>query len=178
MSYTPPLLRTVADRGYVVFRGDHYDLNLVIIRRATDPDDLAAIYRVSGAWHAEWFRCQSMPTPQYLMEPLNDEGCAILAPGQHRGAWAVGWHKGRPALSQTGAPVLVYRDDDRDELPEITGEPVRGYFGINVHDPIGYSAGCVTADTSTITRLIELVNEQSRAGFGDSVSLTILDGSR
>ena len=185
-NYTPPILRQVEAAGGRVFRGDPYDLNLVAIRRPHIPgvlfgDDLIATYKLGGRWVSESFACTTKPTPVYLTDPINEKGTAILTPGQHRAAWVRGAHRGRPALVQTGAPVVVYRDNDRDDIPEATTETETGYFGINIHDvagdPLYASAGCVVLPTSSdLSRLLALVNAQYLHGFGGAVSLSILSG--
>jgi len=41
-------------------------------------------------------------------------GTAILVPGQYRGAYALGYHFGKPALQQVGN-LKLFRDNDLDE---------------------------------------------------------------
>ena len=119
--YLPPILRTVKKRGAVVFTAGDYDLNLIAIRRGDNVDDLAVVYMVLGKWRVEWFTVSTEPTPQYLENPVNRKGAAILALGQHRGSHAAGLHRGRRALVQVGQ-VTVHRDNDgggllRDQYP-------------------------------------------------------------
>jgi hypothetical protein len=65
----------------------------------------------------------------------NSKGAAILASDRwYYNVWNYGMHRGKiPALLQTGAPVLVYRDGDKDDKSEELGKPEGGYFGINFH---------------------------------------------
>jgi hypothetical protein len=83
-------------------------------------------------------------------------GAAHLIDGFHKHAWQVGIHMAgtsfaHEALMQTGGPVTIWRDTNKDFSP--ANEPKQtGYFGINIHRSqiIGdtphianYSAGCV-----------------------------------
>lgn len=69
-----------------------------------------------------------------LKSPMNPRGTAVLKPGQYVDAYTLGFHKGKPdhpALIQC-QNVTVWRDDDRDWLPEEGMEDI-GMFGINIH---------------------------------------------
>ena len=176
--YLPPLLRTVKQLGALVFTAGDYDLNVIAIRRGHNVDDLAVAYLLRGKWRVEWFVVSTEPTPQYLENPVNRKGAAILALGQHRLSHAAGLHRGRRALVQVGS-VIVHRDDDGDKIPNSTTTPTEaGYFGINIHDDRGGSAGCLLASTTTIARLLDLLVMQDKAGHGDRVSLTLIQGAR
>lgn len=72
------------------------------------------------------------PGRHWLVNLLNPKGAAVLKPGQYKNAYRLGKHKGLDALVQV-APVTVYRDNDRDELAEITNQLDSGLFGINIH---------------------------------------------
>lgn len=117
-------------------------------------DDLRLVLRVGkdgptilGAWQA------TIETGViFTQNPIAEDGkgAARIAWG-HQTAWQVGLHRGAyEALVQTGGPVRVYRDNNKDYKRE--GDPIdTGYFGINQHhaysaprDDIGRnSAGCL-----------------------------------
>lgn len=77
------------------------------------------------------------PGPYFLKRPIHPRGAAILAHG-HQYFYKVGWHKagkapGYQACNQLGR-VLVYRDDDRDDVLEYKVDSIMvGSFGINHH---------------------------------------------
>lgn len=49
-----------------------------------------------------------------LLSPVSKNGCAIVAPGYYDSVWAIGLHKGKyPALVQN-APIIVFRDNDKN----------------------------------------------------------------
>jgi len=103
--------------------------------------------KIIGNWQGT-----TEPGRPYTVNPMNSKGAARVAFGQYC-AWQVGSHgRSRPheALVQTGGPVTVYRDFNKDFRRE--GDKLdTGYFGINQHH--GYdlpannvstaSAGCL-----------------------------------
>ena len=101
-------------------------------------------------WVTETFEITTDPGSPYLLKPINNYGCAILAPGQWRGCYSIGKHRGQYlALVQSGK-VKVFRDNDLDNILDMDPETIQdGYFGINIHkrsgesDTVnGASAGC------------------------------------
>lgn len=90
------------------------------------------------------------PSRYWTINPMNPKGAAQIKMGQYT-AWQVGIHNGsHEALVQTGGPVTVYRDKNKDFKREGDVEDT-GYFGINQHwgydlpitDLANSSAGCL-----------------------------------
>jgi len=82
----------------------------------------------------------TLPGKFWLKNPLNPKGCGILIPGQYVDGWVKGTHgKTRPhdALLQIGAGVNIYRDNDKDEIPDFSGPGVtiekNVFIGLNLH---------------------------------------------
>ncbi len=104
---------------------------------------------MKGIWQAT-----TEPGKRYTINPVAEGGAARIQFGQYH-AWQVGMHRGdHEALIQTGGPVSVCRDLNKDY--DRTGDRVdTGYFGINQHwgydlpaDDIGpSSAGCLVGRT-------------------------------
>ena len=155
MATLPPILQAVQSKGYKVFTDGDYNLNITGIRspervaNAFD-DRLCVTYKLNDMWVTETFEITTDPGSPYLLKPINNYGCAILAPGQWRGCYSIGKHRGQYlALVQSGK-VKVYRDNDRDNILDMDPETIQdGYFGINIHkrsgesDTVnGASAGC------------------------------------
>ena len=180
MTTLPPILQAVEARGYKVFTNGDYNLNITGIRspervaNAFD-DRLCVTYKADGIWRTETYECTTDPGSPYLLRPINNYGCAILAPGQYRGAYSIGKHRGQYlALVQTGK-VQVYRDDNRDNILDMDPETIQnGYFGINIHkrtgesDTInGASAGCTVLRYAwAFERLMFLAGKQvSERGY-------------
>ena len=120
------------------------DLRIVIEFKNDKPE-------IIGCWQAT-----TEPGRYYVVNPINSNGAARIAFGQYR-AWQLGTHGNadpHEALIQTGGPVTVHRDKNRDGSR--AGDMVEsGYFGINQHwggdspeSDIGrWSAGCQVGRT-------------------------------
>jgi hypothetical protein len=184
------ILSTMENKGYTVFRNPTgHDLNLIGIRTA-DPtanrfnDWLTVSYRFEDNWNFFAFPATTDPGTFYRQHPLNVRGTAILKPGQYRGAYRVGLHRGYKALQQKG-PLTVYRDADLDEEIDTTGNVEdTGIHGINIHRADAYrvttdvgkwSAGCqVLQDPDHFAFLLALC-ERGREKFGNSFTYTLLN---
>jgi hypothetical protein len=99
----------------------------------------------------------------------NKKGTAVLASNNwYYDTWAKGMHKGKmKGWVQTLRKVLVYRDNNLNDIAEQIGEPEWGFFGINIHTVTyglenilksligGWSVGCmVLNDTSVYRKMI------------------------
>jgi len=70
------------------------------------------------------FSATTIPGVHWLQKPMNPKGTAIVvANKQFEDAYALGLHKGKEALIQV-KPILVYRDNDKDNLAEEIGTPI------------------------------------------------------
>jgi len=136
----PVVLQRAKDLGHRVFDGDaDYDLNIVGIRSADKTpnvfnDTMTVSYRLKGQWYTRSWAITTDPGIYWLNNPMRVAGTAILCPGQYRGAYKLGKHRGRySALVQRG-DMRIYRDADRDnELDLVDTSIVEGKFGINIH---------------------------------------------
>lgn len=153
------IIKTLDKLGYKVFDNDTkpYNLNIVGIRSSdTTPNSFNdweyIFWRYKGSWEVMKFQITTDPGLYYLKNPMNELGTAILKPGQWKGMWEMGRHKGAyPALVQK-APVTVIRDFNRDNYLDLSsGKEETGLFGINNHRAVEggrsimvekWSAGC------------------------------------
>lgn len=151
-------------------RPNHYD----------DYIEISFVTR-DGRLHRKQYQATTLPGTPMLLKPINPRGTAILVPGVYKDAYAVGLHKGRyPALVQV-RPVAVWRDNDRDRLPEKTAFVDRGLFGINIHRAsfgarlVGPdSAGCqVIKDPTAYEEFMELCIS-ARATLNNRFTYTLL----
>lgn len=153
------IVEYMKSKGYEVSEGEN-EVNIIHIEsRDFIPDTfndtrmvikyIDGVPKIVGSWD-----CTTTPGIKYTKNPLNSKGAAIIKPGQYR-AHQVGYHKtpSHVALIQTGGPITVYRDYNRD-FKRLGDKEDTGYFGINYHsthagftgDKVGpYSAGCCTA---------------------------------
>ena len=163
----PYIAHRLVAAGHALFvRGD-LNLNLIGVRSPNRQagffdDRIYAVWREGGHWLERSWAATVDPGRYYSINPLNPKGAARLVPGQYRGAWEIGRHKGRyPALVQR-KPVSVWRDGNRDGTLD-PGHIDTGLFGINIHaadsDPFDttdriphdvgrWSAGCQVFERS------------------------------
>ena len=135
----PPVLARMKSLGFHVCDGGAYDLNFFGIRsknRKSDSFDdlLGCAYReADGAgWTIDYWTATTDPGRYYLENPANPAGTAIMAPGQYRGAYAIGKHRGKYDCLRQVKPVRIFRDDNRDDVLDFDN-PTQGVFGLNIH---------------------------------------------
>lgn len=175
-------------RNYVVFEQGDYNLNLIGLRKIPGQsnkfDDLYTIsYKIKGEWQFKVFPFTSDPGIYWLQNPSRSEGAAVLCPGQYRGCWHVGVHKGEyPALVQWKSPFKVWRDKDKDGKVEYGGQIYTDSAGINNHhagdlsvDVNKWSAGCqVFANLKDWNEFWSLVTTAASV-WGFSFTYTLLE---
>lgn len=181
-------------KGHVIFENDSRNLNLNIIGiRAKNPVfdrfgcQLMVCWKFKGEWREKNYSITTLPGKRYMMERLlNPAGCAILAPGQYRGAYKLDLHRGEyKALCQRLGPVNVYRDKNRNDRFDLDPKTITsGMFGINLHNSrdrqrtirVGaYSAGCqVFADDVEYDNFIWLCEDAAR-NFGNKFTYTLIN---
>ena len=132
-----------------------------------------------------------MTYPQRAL--LQPSVCAILAPGQYRGACSLDLHRGQyEALCQRNGPVRVYRDSNRDARFDLYPERVsEGFFGINIHAPAtpsaglrnyiresvaGASAGCHVSQRMADFLEFRDLCRSARKWWGNRFTYTLIDG--
>lgn len=178
-------------KGYKVFDNPAgYDLNIIGIRTKdtvsnTFNDYLCVLYLQENQWLLYSFPATTDPGIYYREHPINVDGTAIVKPGQYRGAYMVGNHKGYRALQQK-APITVFRDSDRDVELDFDGSEDQGMHAVNIHranaDHISqqvdkWSAGCqVIADPNHFNFLMGLCMSAAEK-YGNSFTYTLLEES-
>jgi hypothetical protein len=149
------LIAALESKGYPAFIKGDYNINTVGIRSANKQagkfdDKIAVFYKAASQWKLFVYKATTDPGSKYLLNPLNPEGCAIMAEGFHKGAYTIGLHKGIVALKQIGT-IKVYRDFDKDGALDFTKLTDAGPdCAINIHYSSGeaieniggWSAGC------------------------------------
>jgi hypothetical protein len=180
----------VEKKGYRFFTQGNYNLNIVGVRTANPvpnkfDDTIYVCYRQDEKWRMDAYRCTTDPGLFWLENPMVARGTAIMKPGQYRGAYKIGTHRGYKALAQIGGPVTILIDSNRDSVLDfdVTKED-SGYFGINIHrarmDGTStvvdkWSAGCqVFADSFSFEAFLETC-EKSRDVYGNSFTYTLLE---
>nr|WP_238937526.1 hypothetical protein [Pseudoalteromonas sp. S16_S37] len=176
---------------YTVFEGE-LNLNIIGIRsdntRANTFNDLICVlYQQNGEWQLKQYKATTDAGIYWRKHPMNVDGTAVLVAGQHLGLWTFGYHQGKYKALVQNKPVLVLRDNDKNEDLQTDGSQAElqsGYFGINCHRAgehvesklVGkWSAGCqVIADPRDYEEFISLC-EQSAARYGTIFSYTLLE---
>ena len=108
--------------------------HLVGIRsNANKPNEFDDLIGVIDGEYVAWYSCTTNPGQYWLLNLLNPKGAALLKPGQYVDTWQVGFHQGKyEALTQC-RPVTVYRDNNKNNIAEVTTTLDTGMFGINIH---------------------------------------------
>lgn len=181
-------------KGHAFFDGNKkYNLNLVGIRNNSGSserfdDILLVVYRDDDKnWEVLSYEITTEPGPSILRKPINKDGTAVLVPGQYRGVYKIDTHGGKNrhiALCQRNGAVKVYRDTDKDGMPETTGTIQEGMFGINIHRHSrsgekeyvrGSSAGCqVFKSSRQFAQFMEVCN-MSADIFGNSFTYSLVE---
>jgi len=197
MNYSRDILeRTMSHKGYKYFTSDNYDVNIIGIRNSNTngavtnkfDDILTLSYKNEyGDWHYHEFDCTTDPGTHWVNNLLNPDGVAILKPGQYRGSHKIRLHQGKyEALGQT-KPVRVYRDDNLDDIYDISLDNVdEGIFGINIHRATGkpgvtssqidkWSAGCQVVANYNDFEFLMTICHKAKSIWGNSFSYTLLE---
>ncbi len=91
------LMKVANRKGYVIFENDTkpYNINYWGIRDSGGQfnDEFHLFWKYKGNWSHIIHMGTTDPGKHYLVNPLNDKGCAILPEDQYRGVWKLGKHK-------------------------------------------------------------------------------------
>lgn len=174
------VLNALRRKNYAAFDdGDPFHLNIIGVRAASGrfdhfDDTLYLIYRdENGEQRVEEYPITTDPGSYYTQTRLlNEDGVAILMPGQYRDTYLLGKHRSQyDALVQRGGTVRVWRDNSRTNELNRGGRVFEGWFGINIHRAratgttarIGsHSAGCqVFKDANQFAVLMDLVKKST-----------------
>lgn len=178
-------------KGYVYFTNGGYNLNIIGIRSSEHKDNntfddiiLVDYKNNSGVEFKFIHAITTNPGVKSLKNPINSKGCAILVPGQYRGCWTIGYHKGTYRALVQCKPVKVYRDKNKDNILDMSDDDIdEGIFGINIHKAgkdskivDNWSAGCqVFANEDDFNTFMELCDNQIRNGKGKTFTYTLID---
>lgn len=163
-------------KGYAYFTKGKYNLNIIGVRAKgnkctnTFDDAIVLIYNDELDKTIRYvFPATTDPGITELKHPSNVKGCAILVPGQYRGCYQLGKHKGKYEALVQRKPVKVYRDNNHDETYDYNPISIdEGVFGINIHKAglestviNNWSAGCqVVASASNLVILVAVAKKQ------------------
>ena len=183
--------KILVNKGYVYFNKGKYNLNIIGVRRADTKvtnqfDDYIVVEYIDmyGIKTREVFAATTDPGLSSITNPISSKGCAILAPGQYRSCWKLGYHKGKYEAIVQYKPVKVYRDNNKDVVYDFNPKTVEeGTFGINIHKAgthstqvDNWSAGCqVFANKDDFEKFMKLVHYQISQGHGKLFTYTLIN---
>lgn len=200
IDYTFEQIRAVLDRkGYTFYSTGNYNLNIIGVRAANSQSDkfddvMHVIYRADdNRFKHHKFECTTDPGKHWLINPMNIFGCAILIPGQYKGAYKIGMHKDYRALEQK-SPMWYVRDNNKNSTLDFTlyataaDRKKNAFWDLiktNIHRAsvmadvlhVGmYSAGCqVIRKKSDFDTLMSLADKQIQSGHGNSFTYTLIE---
>ena len=179
-------------KSYAFFEGGDYNLNIVGVRNDSGSadkfdDNINVLYKVGGDWVVDAYPATTEPGINILKRPIVKGGTAILIPGQYRGTYKIDTHGGKrryTALCQRLGKVKIWRDDNRDRIPNYTGPVHEGMYGINIHRQWGpddreytggVSAGCQVFQSSKDFYEFMETCQVASGMYGNSFTYTLLD---
>ena len=182
-----------ARKGYAFFTKGEYNLNIIGVRHKGDKvtnhfdDCMVVIYNTPNEKNVKKvFVCTTLPGKKAMDHPVNVVGTAILKEGQYRGAYKIGYHKGKYKALVQAKPLPVYRDGNKDDKFDLLPRYIdNGIFGINIHKAgnsdkgstlvDGWSYGCqVLSKAIDFNALMRLV-EKSANIYGNSFTYTLIN---
>lgn len=177
-------------KNYSFFNNGDYNLNIIGIRNLengniqdnTFNDFICIIYKINNKWFKDIYEITTDPGIKSLKEFDNEKGCAILVPYQYKGCWKIGLHKGKYKALVQNKPILVYRDNNKDNKLDFNINSIdSGIFGINIHHAgsnsnlvDNWSAGCqVFKKINDFNKFINLC-DIAKSKYGNSFTYTLI----
>ena len=185
----------VLAKDYKWFENDSYNLNIVGVRNSETSDEvtnkfddkITLSYLIDDERHFHAFDCTTDPGKHWVENVMNDNGVAILVPGQYRGSHKIRLHQGRYEALGQQKPVKVYRDNNLDDCYDFDESSIQeGLFGINIHRATKYagkkssqidrwSAGCqVIAAYDEFMEFMQICNN-AKDIWGNSFTYTLIE---
>ena len=178
------------NKGYAYFTNGAYNLNIIGVRASgaiitnSFDDILLIIYKTpTRTWNRQLYQITTDPGQFYMNKPCSSKGTAILVPGQYRGTYKIGLHRGKYKALCQNKPVKVYRDNNKDSIYDYDPNKLdEGMFGINIHKAgtlskrvNTWSAGCqVFASETEFRAFMNYCDKQIKYGHGDTFTYTLL----
>lgn len=138
------IVSAVKNKKYIYFEdisNKGYDVNIIGVRNMTSgstvtnlfDDILTLSYKdESNIWKYFEYPITTEPGKKAMLEYQNPNGVFRILPGQYRGMWQIGLHKGQYEALTQAKSCKGTRDKDKDMVYDGT-TIVEGIFGINCH---------------------------------------------
>lgn len=150
-------------------------------------DTVGILYATEDGWELVQYDATTDPGLYWLVNPLNEGGTAILLPGQYKGVYKIGLHKGYKAFEQVGNMSYV-RDNDRDKVLDFELMlDIKNIFTANIKSNIHrandkwksvqvdkWSAACqVLADPNEFKSLLDIAEDYIKKGNNNLFDYTL-----
>lgn len=181
------IMRYMRKKDYVIYEKP-YQLNIVGIRNAESQpnkfdDQLFVFYKnENNQWVDFQYPITTDTGTYWLLNPMSNQGTAMLKEGQYVDAYKQGYHKGQYLALVQAKPVTVYRDYDRDALFDVFTKEQTGEFGINIHkagensqNVDNWSAGCQVFQKSSDFQQFMTMTTLHSGLFGNNFTYTLID---
>ncbi|MFC4262337.1 hypothetical protein ACFOWM_05585 [Ferruginibacter yonginensis] len=184
------LLQYLAALNYIVYT-QPWQLNIIGVRASIQPnnqfnDVLVVAYKNQvQQWVVHYCKGTTLPGRHWLTQPINPAGTAILQPNQYVDAYQIGWHRGAYKALVQVKPVTVYRDTNRNEVPDTVHMRTQtGLFGINIHrthekQPPQWvnknTAGCQVMQSRTDFDTLMQLAIQHQSLYGNRFTYTLIE---
>jgi len=185
----------ITSKGYKWFENGNYNLNIVGVRNSDThgavtnkfDDCITLAYNVEGEEKFHCFGATTDPGSHWEKNLLNEDGVAILKPGQYRSSHKIGLHQGKYEALRQQKPVKVYRDNNLDGKYDLNENTVQeGIFGINIHRATGiegktstqidkWSAGCQVIAANADFKLFMEIANKAKDVWGNSFTYTLIE---
>lgn len=175
------------EKKYAFFEDGDYNVNIIGIRKNTIvtnifDDVVILVYKKNGEFVMDHFPFTTDPGRGPMQAPPA-KGRAVLKPGQYRGAYRLGLHRGKEEALVQVKPVTVFRDRNGDMKMDYEN-PDTGLFGINIHwssktrtskQVDNWSEGCQVGTGVEERNAFLAVLRESAARYGNSFTYTLLE---
>ena len=181
------VLRYMKGANYKVYE-EPYKLNIVGIRNADSQpnkfDDTLFVFwkNDKNDWDVMTYPITTDTGTYWLLNPMSNQGSAMLKEGQYVDTYVQGYHKGQYKALTQDKPVTVYRDYDRNALFTISDKTETGNFGINIHragensqNVDKWSAGCQVFQRNSDFDDFMKLTDKHRNLYGNSYTYTLID---
>lgn len=182
------LLAWVKSKGYATFETKSWDLNIIGVRRAAGTPDkfddrIFVVCKDDAGAPRMWsWPVTTDPGLYWMRNPMSRLGTAAVVPGQYRGCWQIGDHKGHPALVQI-KEIKTFRDSDKNSTYSYDPKTItEGIYGIDLHRAGAHStvvdkwsAGCqVWANDADYEQFFSLCEKQVAVNGYKTFTYTLL----
>lgn len=185
------IIKVCEAKGYKFFDSGEFNLNIIGVRSSVKTpngfdDTIHFIFKdKKGILVISSFPATTDPGLDYLKNPINPNGTAILVPGQYPGMWQIGFHQNKYEALVQAKPVKVYRDNDKDAEFDLDPKSIdSGLFGINMHHAydkaivaeVGkWSAGCQVIQYIEDFNYAMFLCRKGAANWGNNFTYTLLE---